>query len=51
MKIKTNKNRIDLRFSRSNSKRTRSRYIPKNKELRVEMIWLYHDVLALGHRK
>ena len=25
-------------------------YIPKDKELRAEVIWLYHDVLAVGHR-
>ena len=24
-------------------------YIPKNKELRTEVIWLHHDVLAVGH--
>jgi len=24
-------------------------YVPKNKELRVEIIWLHHDVLAAGH--
>jgi len=25
-------------------------YIPKNKALRVEIIWLYHDVLITEHR-
>ena len=24
-------------------------YIPKDKELRAEIIWLYHDILAAGH--
>jgi len=24
-------------------------YVPKNKELRAEVIWLHHDVLAVGH--
>ena len=24
-------------------------YVPKNEELRAEMIWLHHDVLATGH--
>jgi len=24
-------------------------YIPKNKELRVEIIWLYYDVPAVGY--
>ena len=24
-------------------------YVPKNKELRTEVIWLHHDVLAAGH--
>jgi len=24
-------------------------YVPKNAELRVEIIWLHHDVLAAGH--
>jgi len=24
-------------------------YVPKNKELRVEIIQLHHDVLAVGH--
>jgi len=24
-------------------------YVPKNKELRAEIIWLYHDMLAAGH--
>ena len=24
-------------------------YVPKNKELRAEVIWLHHDVLAIGH--
>ena len=25
-------------------------YVPKNEELRVEIIWLYHNILAAGHR-
>ena len=25
-------------------------YTPKNEELRVEIIQLYHDILAMGHR-
>jgi len=25
-------------------------YVPKDKELRVEIIWLHHNVLAAGHR-
>ena len=25
-------------------------YILKNKELRVKIIWLYYDILAVGHR-
>jgi len=25
-------------------------YVPKDKELRAEVIWLYHDVLAVGYR-
>ena len=25
-------------------------YVPKDKELRAEVIWLHHDVLAVGHR-
>ena len=25
-------------------------YISKDKELRVEIIWLHHDVLMVGHR-
>ena len=25
-------------------------YVPKDKELRVEVIWLHHDVLVVGHR-
>ena len=25
-------------------------YIPKNKELRVEIIWLYHDIPVAEHR-
>ena len=25
-------------------------YMPKNKKLRVEIIWLHHDVLVAGHR-
>jgi len=24
-------------------------YIPKNEELRVEIIWLHHDILVAGH--
>jgi len=24
-------------------------YIPKNKELRTEVIWLHHDIPAAGH--
>ena len=24
-------------------------YIPKDEELRLEIIWLHHDVLAAGH--
>ena len=24
-------------------------YMPKDKELRAEIIWLHHDVLATGH--
>jgi len=24
-------------------------YIPKDKELRAEVIWVYHDVPAAGH--
>jgi len=24
-------------------------YIPKNEELRVEIIWLHHDTQAIGH--
>jgi len=24
-------------------------YVPKDEELRVEIIWLYHDVPAAGH--
>jgi len=26
-------------------------YVPKDKELRVEIIWLHHNVLATGHRE
>ena len=26
-------------------------YIPKNKELRMEIIWLHHDVPAVIHRE
>jgi len=26
-------------------------YVPKNKELKVEIIWLYYDVLVVGHRR
>jgi len=26
-------------------------YILKNKELRVEIIWLYHDMLTIKHKK
>jgi len=25
-------------------------YVPKNKELRVEVIQLHHDILAAGHK-
>ena len=25
-------------------------YIPKNEKLRMEIIWLYHDMLIVGHR-
>jgi len=25
-------------------------YVPKDKELRIEIIWLHHDVLAVEHR-
>jgi len=25
-------------------------YVPKNKELRTEIIWLHHDTLVGGHR-
>jgi len=25
-------------------------YVPKNRELRAEIIWLYHNVLTAGHR-
>ena len=25
-------------------------YIPKNEELRVKIIWLYHDVLVAGYK-
>jgi len=24
-------------------------YVPKDEELRVEIIWLHHDILAAGH--
>ena len=24
-------------------------YVPKDKELRAEIIWLHHDVLVMGH--
>ena len=24
-------------------------YVPKNEELRAEIIWLHHDVLVVGH--
>ena len=24
-------------------------YIPKDEELRMEVIWLHHDVLVVGH--
>ncbi len=24
-------------------------YVPKDKELRAEVIWLHHNVLAVGH--
>ena len=26
-------------------------YMPKNEELRVEIIWLYHNILVAGHRE
>ena len=26
-------------------------YVLKDGELRVEIIWLYHDVLAVGHEE
>jgi len=26
-------------------------YIPKDEELRLEIIWLYHDMLIAGHRR
>ena len=26
-------------------------YMPKDEELRVEVIWLHHDILAAGHRR
>ena len=26
-------------------------YVPKNEKLRVEIIWLYHDILIVGHRR
>ena len=26
-------------------------YMPRNEELRTEIIWLYHNVLAAGHRE
>ena len=26
-------------------------YVPKEEELRAEVIWLYHDVLAVEHRR
>ena len=25
-------------------------YMPKNEELRAEVIWLHHDIPAAGHR-
>jgi len=25
-------------------------YVSKNEELRIEIIWLYNDVLVVGHR-
>ena len=25
-------------------------YVLKDKELRIEIIWLYYDILAVGHR-
>ena len=28
---------------------TRKVYVPKDKELRVEIIWLHHDVLIAEH--
>ena len=26
-------------------------YVPKDKELRMEIIWLHHDVPVIGHGK
>ena len=26
-------------------------YVPKDKELRIEIIWLHYDVLVVGHRR
>ena len=26
-------------------------YVPKNEELRVEIIWLHHDILVARHRE
>jgi len=25
-------------------------YVPKDEELRIEIIWLHHDILVAGHR-
>ena len=25
-------------------------YVPKSKELRTEIIWLYHDILVVEHK-
>ena len=29
----------------------RTVYVLKNKALRVEIIWLYHDILVVGYKK
>ena len=26
-------------------------YVPKDKELRIEIIWLHHDVLIVGYKE
>jgi len=28
----------------------RKAYVPKDEELRIEIIWLHHDILVAGHR-